>query len=555
MDEDEFDVTRAQTIKKANDGEDFEDQGTSVASNLRKKTAILLQDVDKKYAGHKISRAQLEASREHVAGSGEEEEDNEEEESESDSGDDLNGVEIPEDEDDLDSKEDNTEGSVDEVERVTFSNDNDDEDIDNDGEDSLHSGTDNESDEEFAGSGDDSDINGDGGKSDNDIEEDEDDMGNNTIQQFSSTSLKEDIEKGTAAKHQLSLWDSFLEMRIRLQKALLIGNRLPQLDQHASLNFSGDKNLKDTYKEGRKSVAKLLGNLLWIQEKLLDQNPDTKDILYPGKELSKSTGQGSDVDEEIPSDTEDEKSNNDDEEGDNFTNKDQVNGKQAEGSLKLPAKRKHELATSEYAECISKRHAAFKGFRDATISKWSEKTRLASGKINSKTFGSFDRSAVAQINHILSDKSRLVKRTQLKRTPYRVLGKSEKEEIQDMDSNKEQSDFHLKDYDEEIFDDDDFYHQLLREFIEQRTGGNTDNPIEMGRQWLALQKLRRKVKKKVDTKASKGRKIRYDVHGKLVSFMAPIEKGTMADSSRNELFCSLFGAKQQDEPADINVFR
>ena len=29
------------------------------------------------------------------------------------------------------------------------------------------------------------------------------------------------------------------------------------------------------------------------------------------------------------------------------------------------------------------------------------------------------------------------------------------------------------------------------------------------RQWLALQKLRRKVKKKVDTKASKGRKIRW----------------------------------------------
>lgn len=34
--------------------------------------------------------------------------------------------------------------------------------------------------------------------------------------------------------------------------------------------------------EGRKSVAKLLGNLLWIQEKLLEQNPDTASILHPG---------------------------------------------------------------------------------------------------------------------------------------------------------------------------------------------------------------------------------------------------------------------------------
>ena len=107
-------------------------------------------------------------------------------------------------------------------------------------------------------------------------------------------------------------------------------------------------------------MAKLLGNLLWIQEKLLDQNPVTKDILYSGKESSKSTGQSSDEDEEIPSDTEDEKSDNDDEksdnddeksnneddEDDNAGNKDQVNGKQTEGSLKLPAKRKHELVRS-----------------------------------------------------------------------------------------------------------------------------------------------------------------------------------------------------------------
>lgn len=32
--------------------------------------------------------------------------------------------------------------------------------------------------------------------------------------------------------------------------------------------------------------------------------------------------------------------------------------------------------------------------------------------------------------------------------------------------------------------------------------------MAMGRQWLELQKLRNKAKKKVDTKASKGRKIR-----------------------------------------------
>ena len=59
---------------------------------------------------------------------------------------------------------------------------------------------------------------------------------------------------------------------------------------------------------------------------------------------------------------------------------------------------------------------------------------------------------------MLSDRQRLVKRTQLKRSAYRVLGEEEEEEEQ---GEIESRDTHLKDYDDEIFDDDDFYHQVL----------------------------------------------------------------------------------------------
>lgn len=38
----------------------------------------------------------------------------------------------------------------------------------------------------------------------------------------------------------------------------------------------------------------------------------------------------------------------------------------------------------ELSECITKRHAAFESYRDSVISKWSEKTKLASGKLSSK---------------------------------------------------------------------------------------------------------------------------------------------------------------------------
>lgn len=83
-----------------------------------------------------------------------------------------------------------------------------------------------------------------------------------------------------------------------------------------------------------------------IQEKLFEQNPDTKNILHPGTDSSKSTAHGSDEEEEIPSDTEDEKS--DDGDDDQEDEEDRANGEQAENSLKLPAKRKHELVSSSY---------------------------------------------------------------------------------------------------------------------------------------------------------------------------------------------------------------
>lgn len=52
------------------------------------------------------------------------------------------------------------------------------------------------------------------------------------------------------------------------------------------------------------------------------------------------------------------------------------------------------------------------------------------------------------------------------------------------------------------------------------------------RQWLAIQKLRSKIRKKVDRKASKGRKLRFHVLSKLLSFMAPIDHTTMNDDAR-----------------------
>ena len=156
---------------------------------------------------------------------------------------------------------------------------------------------------------------------------------------------------------------------------------------------------------------------------------------------------------------------------------------------------------------------------------WSDRTqRLGS-------ISAMNTPALEQIEQITSNMARLVKRTQVVRVECDILGQEKKEaEGQCEDKN--------------IFDDSDFYHHLLRELIEKKTSSNSEAG-EAGKHWLQIQKLRSKLKKKVDTRASKGRKVRYDIHSKLVNFMAPVRlTDQMPDKARKELFTSLFGARK-----------
>ena len=98
------------------------------------------------------------------------------------------------------------------------------------------------------------------------------------------------------------------------------------------------------------------------------------------------------------------------------------------------------------------------------------------------------------------------------------------------------------------FSDDAFYQSLLRDLIASRTNNDlttsTSTPLSSSSAVgkpppINTQRNRRNV----DTKASKGRKIRYTVHEKLVSFMAAEDRSTWSDGARRELFGSLFGGR------------
>ncbi|XP_062030736.1 protein AATF [Lepus europaeus] len=340
------------------------------------------------------------------------------------------------------------------------------------------------------------------------------------VMTFSSVKVSEEVEKGRAVKNQIALWDQLLEGRIKLQKALLTTNQLPQPDVFPVFKDKGGPEFASALKNSHKALKALLRSLVDLQEELLCQYPDTR-YLVDGTKPEVESEEISSEDDEVVQEKKKQK--------------------------RAPPKRKLEM--DDYPSFMAKRFADFTIYRNRTLQKWHDKTKLASGKLG-KGFGAFERSILTQIDHILMDKERLLRRTQTKRSVYRVLGKpelaaqpvpeslpGEPEVLPQASANA-----HLKDLDEEIFDDDDFYHQLLRELIERKTSSlDPNDQVAMGRQWLAIQKLRSKIHKKVDRKASKGRKLRFHVLSKLLSFMAPIDNTTMNDDARTELYRSLFG--------------
>ena len=167
--------------------------------------------------------------------------------------------------------------------------------------------------------------------------------------------------------------------------------------------------------------------------------------------------------------------------------------------------------------------------RRERISLWSDRTQRLGN------MGSMNTPTLEQIDQITSNMARLVKRTKIARVECNVLGETNQTDDNDNASQEER---------QNIFDDSDFYHHLLRELIEKKTSAGSESG-ETGKHWLQIQKLRSKLKKKVDTRASKGRKLRYDIHIKLVNFMAPVRiPDPMPDNSRIELFSSLFGARK-----------
>ncbi|KAH7119656.1 apoptosis-antagonizing transcription factor [Dendryphion nanum] len=165
--------------------------------------------------------------------------------------------------------------------------------------------------------------------------------------------------------------------------------------------------------------------------------------------------------------------------------------------------------------------------RDAVLQKWYTKTR--STKVQSK-----ERLLQASAQQTLPD----VLATQLQ-NPARLIERT-RVNRQAGSTNSSSA----------VYDDSDWYSLLLKDLLENRSSELNGSAEFVVRQpWEMIRQA--KTKKVVDTKASKGRRLRYTVHEKLQNFMAPEERGTWGERQRDDLFAGLFGRRAglaEDEP-------
>ncbi|KFB51634.1 AGAP007394-PA-like protein [Anopheles sinensis] len=297
-------------------------------------------------------------------------------------------------------------------------------------------------------------------------------------------------------KNQLKLWERMLEMRIKLQPCLITANSLPPADVCAKLRNESEE-FRDKVEQVTETVAEAMDRFLELQETLLGRFSETKELLKSGSKRK--------------------------------------------GSDKKASKSKR-IALDEYEKSLSGRTNDMVDYRNSVLMKWHDRTKVASSVRNQKQ----SLSVLKKIEESLINRDELIRKTQLYRGGYTLFGRADESQAKTSHPEEEPRDVDTPEqgpqaiYDAEIYDDSDFYHQLLRELIEYKTN-TTDSPQEMANKLAELQKMRNKMKKTVDTRASKGRKIRYVVHNKLVNFMAPVQDYDWTNEAKDELFGSLFG--------------
>lgn len=359
----------------------------------------------------------------------------------------------------------------------------------------------------------------------------------NAINKLSSIT-KSDSLKGYAILKQQTFFENIIDIRIKLQKILMDTNKLP-LTKESKIKFESnnhklDKHAPPIFHDETKINKKLLNifnDILEIRAKV--QNDDNISNNY------------------------------------NFTRKRSIN----------------DLYTD-----MDNLDNDLKNFRKNVLNKWSNKINMASGnsQLNNNKFKSINQSANTQVENQLADLPRLLKRTKLNRSnvlpfnfnndlkklPLLNLDTDKNSSITDENSNDDDNIDIPKNYDPRrkdnialdltenpyIFDDEDFYRVLLNDLLDKKlfdssnNNNNTSNSNNSKEIMLRTNNINNnKLKKNIDTKASKGRKLNYSVQEPIANYEAPINSGyKWSDEQIDEFFAGLLGQKINFDENDLH---
>lgn len=311
-----------------------------------------------------------------------------------------------------------------------------------------------------------------------------------------STSTQTDALKGYAVVNQQQTFDKIIDIRMKLQKSVTNSNLLPlnneTFEEFIEEEDTTSKKLQDT----EALLHTLLDNIIALRTTTYNNGQLTKEPL----EYIKSK------------------------------------------------KRTFE----EFAEETSKLDKILSKTRDNVLTKWSHKVDSASGAsaLQGNKFKALNSNAAQQVEMNLMDMDRLVKRTRVNRRDVKPLGYVDEDEENGDEEEDQQEKKHidraLKER-EDIFDDEDFYRVLLNDLVDRKI--SSSNPTS----GLTIQLTKTKFKKKVDTKASKGRKLRYTVQEKLVNWEAPRGGFKWNDEQIDEFCAGLLGQKVNFDEEDEDV--
>lgn len=304
--------------------------------------------------------------------------------------------------------------------------------------------------------------------------------------------IEERIKKADAVKNQLKLWEKLLEVRIKLQKVLTIVNTLP-INETAFDLLQSDE-YKQAVEQTSLKMFKILKQLYTLRISLLSQHTESETI---ASEISEKCQNLTSNSEDLP-------------------DLDEID---------------IELGTNL---------TVYRPYLHEVLTKWDDRVKLT---INPRFLKKMrDVGIVQRITEAMMDKEKLLKKTQIYRGGYEIIGYPIQQPEPESVKKVVVEGVEFKDtnvYVPEIYDDSDFYHQLLRELIEFKSNA-AETSTELNQKLTELQRLRNKMKKPVDNRASKGRRIRYVVHNKLVNFMAPVEDDKWTEEAKQDLFRSLF---------------